>query len=191
MQRLRSLLKSLAIMGAIGTILSACNLVIVEDRVGPGWSYYDGDLHYATHEGAILTHVTGNPFGMAQPAFAETVRKMMYGQTEGVPVEFVATANDKTLAPFKVVMAFNAPLSVDGHDLCETGDRTVSIPSGETLRASIAFCEGDRLKSDSYARVSGVKGIDDPKFRELVEQITRAMVPPDGSDDSGDDGNVP
>ena len=184
-------LTSLSIIGTAGLLLSACNAVMVEDRVGPGWSYYDGDLSYATNKGAIVTHVTGNPFGGLQPSFAATVRKMMYGQTDGAPVEFVATANDKTLAPFKVVLAFNAPLNVDGHDLCETGNKTASLPSGATLRASIAFCEGDGLKSDSYARVSGVSSIDDPKFQELVQQITRSMVPPDGSDDSGDDGNVP
>jgi len=183
-------LTALTVMGAASLVLGACNMVIVEERVGPGWSYYDGDLSYATHKGAIVTHITGNPFGGAQPAFAETVRRMMYGQPEGRPVEFVASANDKTLAPFKVVLAFNAPLSVDGHDLCETGDRTAAGPTGTTLRASIAFCEGDSLKSDAYARVDGIKGIDDPKFQELVQQITRSMVPPDGSDDSGDDGNV-
>lgn len=182
---------TLSVIGVTALVLGACNAVMVEDRVGPDWSYYDGDFYYATRKGAIVTHVTGNPFGAAQPSFAESVRKMMYGQTEGTPVEFVATANDKTLAPFKVVLAFNAPLNVDGHDLCETDSRTTSLPSGAMLRASIAFCEGDRLKSDSYARVSGVSGANDPKFQELVQQITRAMVPTDGSDDSGDDGNVP
>ena len=182
--------KPLAIMGAACLFLGACDAIIVEERVGPGWSYYNGDLTYATRNGNIVTHVAGNPFGGDQTAFAAAVRKMMYGQTAGRPFEFVAQADEKSATPYNVVLAFNAPANIDGHDLCASGNKTATTPAGATLRAAIAFCEGDHLKSDAFARAGNITGLNDERFRSLVEQITRSMVPPDGADDTGGDSNI-
>ena len=160
------------------------------ERVGPGWTYYDGDLSYATHKGSIVTHIAGNPFGGSNSTFADTVRKMVYGQTTGRRVEFVVQAEKRSLTPYKVVLAFNAPPNIDGHDLCKSRDKTTTAGTSGTLRATIAFCEGDRLKSDAYAQAGGIGGAGDKKFLNVVQQITRSMVPPNGSDDSGGDSNI-
>lgn len=179
------------VLGFAALLLGACSMVMVEDRVGPGWAYYDGDFAYATNKGAIVTRIAGNPFDGNPNVFADTVRSMMYGQTEGEAVYFVPEESERTLPPFKVVIAFNTPGAVDGFDLCEKGASTPTLPTGDVLRMAAAFCEGDRMKSDAYGRVGNVRDIADPRFRELVQRVTRAMIPPDGADDSGSDNNVP
>ncbi len=181
----------IAVLGLSALLVGACNIVLVNDNPGPRWSYFDGDFEYATHRGAIVTEVTGNPFGGNQGSFANTVRSQMLNQVSGAPAEFVSAHGPKTVRPYKVVVAFNAPPNHDGHDLCQKGANTPSQPSSGTLRMGIAFCIGDSLKSDASGQVSGLTGIGDAKFMELVQEVTRAMIPPQDGEDVGDGGVNP
>jgi hypothetical protein len=181
---------NLAVIGAVGLLLSACNSVIIDDSPGPRYSYFDGDFEYATHQGAIVTEIAGNPFAGSSQDFGRTVRSYMHNQISGAPAEFVSEHGDKTVRPHKVVVAFNAPPNNDGHDICETGGKTPSSNTGGSLRMAIALCIGDSLKSDAYGSVSGVAGAGDARFKELVQGVTRAMIPAQDGEDAGDGGNV-
>lgn len=176
-------------------VLGACSGVIVEDNPGPRWSYFDGDFEFATHKGAIVAEVTGNPFGQSPEEFARIVRSYMRNQVRvSTPAEFVSAHSDHTVPPYKVVVAFNAPPAIGGHGLCKSGALTPSIASAGTIRTAIAFCFGDSLKSEASGRVSGVTGAADDKFRSLVQEVTLAMIPAQDSEDQGegdDGGNVP
>ena len=104
--------------------------------------------------------------------------------------EFVSEHGDNTVRPHKVVVAFNAPLNSDGHDICKTSSKTPSIKSGDTLRMAMALCIGDTLKSEAFGSVSGVRSAGDRRFKDLIQGVTRAMIPAQDGEDAGDGGNV-
>lgn len=172
-------------------LLGGCNAVMVNDNPGPRWAYFDGDFEYATHKGAIVTEIAGSPFSGDQKDFAKTVRDLMRDQVSGAPAEFVEEHGEKTVRPYKVVVAFNAPSDHDGHDFCSKGTETPSHRSAGSLSMAIAFCIGDSLKTEASGRVAGISGAGDAKFKALVQEVTRAMIPPQDAEDAGDGGVNP
>lgn len=186
-----SMIGRTAVAGAL-LALAGCSAVTVEDAPPPRFSYTNGDFEYATHKGAIVTEVVGNPFGIARQAFQDRVLSLMKGQNRGRPADFVATGGDRTFAPYKVVAAFNMPPYISGHDLCK-GSAALPPPraGGSPLTLGMAFCIGDQLKTDAKGRAATVAGIDDPRFAQLVRGVTEAMIPTHDGLDDGDDGVEP
>jgi len=178
---IRSLIISFAVLGAV----AGCNVVVVQDEPAPRSGYYDGEFDYATGKGAMLTFVSGNPFGGPQQEFDDRVRRLMYGQNRGLPTEFVGSRSERTMPPYKIVVAFNKELHISPSDMCAKPLELRSVPEKTRLRIDIAFCHGDDPKSDTSGYVSGVSGIDDPKFADLVRQATLTMLPIPG-DTKGD-----
>lgn len=179
---------------AAALTLGGCGLVSVDDAPAPRHSYFDGDFEYAAHKGAVLAEIAGNPFGMPPESFQTIVIDRMQGQTRASPGgHFVTAPNDQTIAPYKVVVAFNMPPNVDGHVLCRgTSNLPPPVQNGVNLTLDMAFCFGDGLKTDAKGRVAGVTGVDDPKFTELVRRVAYAMLPArDGMDRFGGGNGVP
>lgn len=172
--------------------VGACSAVSVEDTPPPRYSYRDGDFEYATHKGAIVTEVVGNPFGGSRQQFESRVLGYMKGQNRGKPADFVAAGGDRTLAPYKVVAAFNMPSYISPHDLCK-GSASLPPPQAGagSITLGIAFCIGDQLKSDATGRVAQLSGTDDPRLGELVRRVTEAMIPPYDGLDSGSGNTQP
>ncbi len=173
--------------------LGACaDAVLVQDSPGPRHAYFDGDFEYATRDGAVVTEVAGNPFAMPKDRFDAAVRRLMYGQTEGLPVSFVERpASGKTDPAYKVVVAFNALPWVSGFELCEKGSLTPTRTGGGELNMAIAFCIGDSLKSDTSGFTSAVAGPDTPRFARLVRQVTLALIPTQDGEEAGEGDVVP
>lgn len=173
--------------------LGACaNAVLVLDSPGPRHAYFDGDFEYATRDGAVVTEVAGNPFAMPKERFDTEVRRLMYGQTEGLPVSFVERpTSGKTDPTYKVVVAFNALPSVSGFDLCEKGSLTPTRTDGRELQMAIAFCIGDELKSETSGFTSTVAGPDAPRFAQLVREVTQALIPRQDGEDVGEGSTAP
>ena len=189
-------MNSLLRFGAISLLafgLAACtNAVLVLDSAGPRHSYYDGDFEYATRNGAIVTEVVGNPFAMPKDRFDTEVRRLMYGQNEGLPVSFVERpASGKTDPAYKVVVAFNALPRVSGFELCEKGHLTPIRTGAGELEMTIAFCIGDSLKSDAMGYTSTVASPESPRFVELVHEVTLSLIPRQDNEEVGEGGAIP
>jgi hypothetical protein len=166
--------------------IAGCSFVVVEDLPGPRANYFDGDFEYATHKGAIVTMVAGNPFGLPKQQFDDAVRRNLASSVIIGTAKFVADPSEETLAPFKVVVAFNTASSIDNYDLCEKGANTPIASHPGQMNVKMAFCDGDNLKSGSVAWVGGASSVDDRKFKDLVKQAAISMLPSQDGEDVGE-----
>lgn len=172
--------------------LGGCSNIWVSDSPPPRYGYNDGDFEYANHKGAIVTQIVGNPFNVPDDQFRAAALAQMQGQNRGTPAKFVLSPSNETLAPYKVVAAFNMPANVDGYDLCKgPGALPPSPKRTGPVTLGMAFCFGDEVKSDARGSVSNLRSIDDPSFAELVRQVTLAMLPSTDGLDTFGDANVP
>ena len=180
-----AMFKSLCFATAL-LALAGCTGVIVNDNPGPRASYFDGDFEYATHLGAIVTQVAGNPFDVPAETFQAAVLNQMQGHARVGSARFVAAPSEQTMAAYKVVAAFDMPAWVDGYVLCKgAASLPPPVKSPGEITLGMAFCFGDQLKSDVIGRVSGARSIDDPHFVDLVQRVTEAMIP--AREDAGPD----
>lgn len=175
----------------LAILTAACGAVVVQDSPGPRFSYFDGDFEFATRKGAIVTDVAGNPFGMNQRQFADIIRNTMRGQVDvATKADFVASGNDATAPPYRIVVAFNPPPRIDNFDLCKQRTETPSLTGTRDLKVRMAFCFGDTLKSGSAAWLSDVSSLEDPRFADLVRKATLAMIPTQDGEETGE-GTLP
>lgn len=187
----RMLTFGVASLMALGA--GACTGVMVDDSPGPRYSYFNGDFEYATRDGAIVTVITGNTFGMPKDRFDKMVLDNMQGQNPGPPARFVAGAEPGATDPlYKVVVAFNAAKYVSGWEMCKQPDRVpTNGNAGANAEMAIAFCIGDTPKSDANGVAYGVSNANDAKFASLVRQVTRAIIPIGDNMDQGEGDPTP
>ena len=175
--------RQLIVAIGLSGILTACAGVVVQDEPAPRGAYYEGEFDYATKKGAIHTIVAGNPFGGSDEEFGTLVRGLMYEQNRDLPAEFVASPNVRTSPPYKVVVAFNKARSISPDEMCADPGGLPTVPGSRELRIDIAFCHGDRSKSDTSGYAHDVSGTTHPNFVSLVQQATFTMLPQSGETD--------
>jgi len=96
---------SIFAIGILG-MLTGC-AAVVQDVSAPRGSYFERESESAAIKGAILATIAGNPFRGRQKDFNNVVRHLVYGQNRELPADFVARHSGRTIAPYKVVAAFN------------------------------------------------------------------------------------
>ncbi len=170
--------------------LGGCGVVIY-DYPGPRGSYYNGAFEYATHRGAIVTELGGNPFAISNERFRDLMLDNMTGNTRGRPADFVTAPSERTLSVYKAVAVFNLATGVDDSDLCDGPGAVAIEPSPGRTRLDIAFCIGDELVSSAWGFATDLSGPDDPKLRELIRGVTLALLPADDQLGDDDDDNIP
>ena len=177
------------IVPIVALAATGCNAIIVEDLTGPRFSYFDGDFEFAANKGSVLTDVSGNPFNMDPKQFGALVRSAMRNQIDlAINTNFVAGSDGTTVPPYRVVVAFNPPSHISNHDLCAQRGSTPSGPASGKVEVRMAFCYGDSLKSGSAAWVNGLSSANEPRFGQLVRQATRALVPAQDNEETGEGG---
>ncbi len=174
---------------AAALILGGCSGIVVYEYPGPQRSYYDGDFEYATHKGAILTEVHGNPFPMPTDRFRDLVLAHMKNAPSGLPVSFVARQSRETLPGYKVVAVFNAAPGSDADGMCANGAAEPRTGAGANVRMDLVFCLGDEVKTEVAGKVTSIKDVQDPRFRAFVRTVTYAMIPVQDAEDTGDGGD--
>ena len=172
---------------AASLMLGGCSGIVVYDPPGPQTAFFDGDFEYATHKGAIVTEVRGNPFAMPRDRFRDAVLGHMKGANKGIPADFVAAASARTILPYKVVAAFNVDPATSADELCG-GTAQTAAASAAGARLDMVFCFGDDVKTEVAGTATGVKSTNDPRFRELVRLVTLALIPAQDAEDAGDNG---
>ena len=157
-----AMFKSLCFATAL-LALAGCTGVVVNDMPGPRASYFDGDFEYATHLGAIVTQIVGNPFDIPAETFRDAVLRDMQGHARNGSARFVAEPSNQTMAAYKVVAAFDMPPWVDGSVLCKGA---ASLPPADPR------C---RICSPIYAAPSQPARSRRPPSRSIAHSIEQAQ----------------
>ena len=97
--------------------LTGCSGVAVNYSPGSRGDYSNGDFAYAMSLGAIVTRVAGNPFGIPADTFRDAVLRDMQDHAREGNGRFVAEPSERTMPPYKVIVAFDMPAWVDGDAL--------------------------------------------------------------------------
>ena len=172
-------------------MLGGCGGVVILDEVGPRFDYFDGDFSYANHKGAIYTDVGSNPFAVPQDRFHDQVLGLMQGQNSGPPATIVAHHTKQTHRPYRVVVLFNADQSIPVHDYCHGTSKVQTVAKTGWTQMYMVFCIGNDLKTHAARYVQGLNGTGDPRFGNLVQGVTLALIPIQDSENKGEDANVP
>jgi hypothetical protein len=151
------------------------------------YDHLNFSLYHADRDTKVVVH--GNPFAMASADFGKAVTGHMQGANFGRRSNFTTTPGKSAERNLRVVMAFNAAED-DTYDLC--GGKVDTRTSKGAMRLSAAWCFGDRQDSFVEAEVNGAGGINDPRFRALIQQTVLNLFPTHMDrelfgDDNGDD----
>lgn len=132
----------------------------------------------ATRDGTLPLQVVGRPFEGA--GSEETARRIAewahlpswFNQARLKPISEADGA-----AQYRLTLVFNPmKLSVSGRTACiNTGDIPLRGPSGNP-RVIAAFCDRDGEMSSVVATTTAT-GLDDPRFREMIEQTVLTLFP--------------
>ena len=187
------------ILAAASCALIGCALLnanrISHSTVDP--AYQLNEVFYAGSAGAMRTVVTGDPFGVGRERFDEAVTDAMYGHHFGPDMEFVTEPADDLNRHYKVVMMFDAPLSMGGRAICGANSGVQTAAATETPAPSAdqpvhvvaAFCRDDHPLTE-LAGVMTRTTVDDPAFRDFVGDVTMQLFPASNPEDFGHDGDL-
>lgn len=129
---------------------------------------------YATTKGPMLIEVHGSPFGDPAAEFRAALAAAMTNKVFGRPTAFTPTPEQAPQPRYRVVLAFNPPPDTDARALCE-GRVATAIGPVEKITVQGAFCDGTTLLASVQGWVAKASGRDDPRFLQLIEQITREL----------------
>ena len=142
-------------------------------------AYRLNEVFYAGAPGAMRTVVTGDPFGAGRERFDEAVTDAMYGHHFGPDMEFVTEPADDLNRHYKVVMMFDAPLSMGGRAICgvnsgvQSAAATVAAapPPDQSVHVVAAFCRDDHPLTELVG-VSNTKTDGNGLSSVVTEEVT-------------------
>ncbi len=145
------------------------------------YSYSPRDIAYAGGPGELWTEVAGNPFGATQAEFDQAVTRAMYGAHFGPPTEFTTTPGPSARRMFHVRLLFNGSATDEAH-ICAGPPPALSASRGGDVVLYAAFCQNDESLSFLRAAGDGFSGPSDPEFKDLVQQVTMTLFPPQNNE---------
>lgn len=172
----------------VAALSTGCSVVRVIDHEG-GQNYYDGAFELATLDGTIKTHIVGAPFENQGQSFARTVTAQMKGATRGREVEFIPSPRNTIKHAFHVVVVFNGKNPVIENEVCQNADEIGTSQAQSHTTMFAVFCQDGFPISYSEGHVDGLRSSEDPRFGQLVKQVSLAMIP--GYDDFRSSGFTP
>lgn len=172
-----------AAAAALAFVLAAgAAQAVAQTRHEQMWSSYDPTEINGAHGGRKLpTLIAGNPFAGPQEAVRDAVADAIGGTR---PTDQAVAAR----APLRVLWLFNATTRT-GPRIC---DRSQPLPVADTGPGNGAvdivatYCRGDAPQTQVWGSIDGIKGPDDPRFRDFIKQVTVSLFPPRNPDMQGD-----
>ena len=182
---------ALALTGCIDSGPTRISYVTVEN------AYRYSEFATAASPGELRIVIVGDPFSVGRERFDEAVIEAMDGHHFGPPVEFTTAAEAHVSPHHTVVMMFDAPISTSEVALCQTSPSagqpatatTQPAPSpDQPVYVMAAFCQ-DGQTLTYLGGVMARSGLDDPRFRDFVGQVTMQLFPIRNRD-AEHDGNI-
>jgi len=151
-------------------------------------TYTPSVVNSAAASGGMLVEVVGNPFDVAKADLERTITSDMKGAHFGPPVNFVTAKPEGFTSPYRIVMVFDDTQGYTTAKLCKEGTSIEPGTGGEYVRVHAALCAAQQPLTGVNGRVGEVTGPDEPKFRQLIRQVTTNLLPPQNPD-RRDDGS--
>lgn len=164
------------LLAGVGLVLGACDDAPKTNTYFVGGKGVENFLTYATQDGPMLVRIHGNPFQTPKPDVDRAILERMNSAIQRRVVRFTDQEASAPQPSYRVNIVLNAPESMHGGDVCrgkipETGPGTDRI----TVRAT--FCIGEKLWVDVGGWLKEAEGPEDPKFLQLIWQLTNDMFP--------------
>lgn len=173
---------SAALAGALAATAAGTGGAQAQTRHEQMWSSYDPTEINGAHGGRKLpTFVAGDPFGGPPGALADAVAEAMNG---GRAMDQAAAQR----APLRVLMLFNATTRT-GPRICDRSQPPPVAdvgPQGGAVDLVATYCRGDAPQTQVLARMDGLSGATDPRFRDFIKQVTLSLFPFRNPDMQGD-----
>ncbi len=165
---------------ALATLAACAGAVTVTGHKNISSGYRATELYViATGDNELRTVIVGNPFGLPPEEFETAVLAAMDGRNFGPRLNLSTDPRQEDARKRRVIIAFNLPANVDGHDLCSdpagTGETQQQLQG--TLTVTGAYCADNLPLTQARAKVSNVNGAESAQFRELMGQFTLALFP--------------
>jgi hypothetical protein len=111
------------------------------------------------------------------------------GALPGRDVTFVPSSRNISKHAFHIVVVFNVRNPLVETEVCQNADVVTIVPAPQTTVMFAVFCHDGYPPSYSTGYVDGLESPADPRFPQLLEQVSRAMIP--GYDDYKSSGFTP
>ncbi len=130
--------------------------------------------------GPMLVVIQGQPFAGDQERTQQAVLAAMARAVSwtGTPRLTVDAAEAPTSSLY-VVMTFNTG-AIDANVQCTVPPAGGGPEEDGSVTVAASFCGSRELISNTYGRIAGVDGADDPAFARLIGQVTTDLFPPPG-----------
>ena len=155
-------------------LLSACTSGTAHNhRLG---NYDPSMLAYAAAEGALYTEVRGNPFNAPKRQVDQIITETMYGAHFGPLVPFVLEKPEDYRSPYRVLIVFDPDPLLDAREFCK-----IDVQPGPTELGKVrfvgVFCANEDRETSIAMRSTGINDPDDPRFKQMVRQMTALILP--------------
>lgn len=124
--------------------------------------------------GPLYLEIDGDPFGAGE-GLAGIVSGTMESALQARVLRLTTDRDAAEDPEFRLVVVFN-PASVGAlFSFCASQPEGASPASAERIELRAGFCRGDVLLAAVDGWVEEVKGPDDPRFAQLMQQVVRDL----------------
>ena len=181
-KEIRVFRKSILSLAVLTLAISACSSdTVVLSPTSYYAAYTPSVVNNAAVAGGMMVEVVGNPFDIPKDELESAVTGAMTGSHFGPAVNFLTTAPDGFRSAYRIVILFDPTQNYTENKLCKES-QSLQPGTGENVKAHAALCAKGSALTGVSGRVGDVTGIDDPKFRRLISQITTNLLPPSNPD---------
>lgn len=162
-------------------LLAGCTGTVM-DPVTIEPSYKVNDLWWAGKDNGVPVSVSGAPYGLTSEQAAASFAQEMQVPGYAPQVELRPRSSEDGLGGWGVVLAFDAPRSASGGDVCAT-TRGHPLDSATTkgehpAKLFAAYCRnGSRVTSTRVSLPDAISGSEDPKLHRILQQVSLALFP--------------
>jgi hypothetical protein len=174
---------------ALAALLAGCagQPYVYDETVSS--AYRLSEFGYGAGRRDLTTVIRGNPFGMDQAAFDQTLIEILNRhQPRPQPTNFTTTPGESARPAYRALFIFNSPAAVNNLSVCR-GD-VQQVNTGDLLRLTAAFCRRGGALTTLTAQIEGVDSVDDPRFEELMSQVVVLLFPLHNPDTDDDDSPI-
>ena len=177
-------LRQTALCSMLLFVLAGCGEPVISRVDEPSPSRFEAYYSGMAADKDLFVAVRGTPFGGTEKNFAPRVAASVQPPAWlPRPAQIVPlTTTSRVEPPFRVVLLFGAPGNVGGAEACKHGN-TVPVVNGPLPRGSVvtvqgAVCYNDEYVTEAVGEVTNVSGPDDPRFKEMIHELSASLMPP-------------